>query len=1065
VAGRAAVGEASRVVLVLWGSVGAVWELYRHGIEAATHDTLFHLYRLLDFSGLFEAGQFFPRLASSLGLGYGYATFTYYPPAAVYLGETFHLFGLGYIASLKASFAAGVLLGGFGTYLLARGLYGSWGATVAALAYAYVPYRLLAVYVLGDVAECLALGVLPLALWAVWRVATRPTPGRIAFAGLAVALLATSHLLTTLVAIPLFTAIVPVCLAQPPFAFLGKLPLARWIHPCWRVTVQQVVAIGATGLLGLAISAWYWLPVAVGMRQLNAAALVEGFFDFHQWFIPVDQLVQPSWLYDYVLIYEQGLRFNVGRVQALLFVLSVGWVLLARPKARSTLAALAGVAILLVWMLQDGAVPVWEKVSFLRFVQFPHRLEGPIGLVAALLLGSFWSSTPGTAGAGSTSGRLGLFGRTLGVVALVAAAYSSLPNLPRVHEVLSEPEVNVPELWRIEIDHQRIGGTTQGDYVPESSRGDIFNVTSPAVGQPTNQPPARVTAQEILPFRLTATTSAAESSSLTLDRFAYPGWVASIDGQAASVQPSGPLGLVTIRVPAGEHRLTLAYAGAPADSVGIALLFVGLTCVALIALAPGRPHFALRLAIVLLPVILLAMALNTRVQPPHQLGVSADFGDAFRLVGATLAPTSTTTAGTIQLDLLWEALTNASASCDVRVRLLNSNRNVVARRDKAPLFGLRPCSTWRQGEIVHDLEQIRLPPGVAGGSYRLAVGLTVGGVDLAPAVSARSITWQDSDASGDGPRSGVDLGLVGTRAASGAALQLVDGRAVGASVGPAQLVSARVRPLFHPVVAPPDQRFIARISPDDRLGLDVLWRALADTDLDAAIFTQLLDANSQLVAQDDGGPDRWFAPTSTWFPGDTLVDHRALAPKKALTPGLYRIVVGMYDRSTMARQPTAGPGAERDQVVLGTIKVTNAEQRFGNDVALAPVSVELGSQIRIIGARVESDRLRPGDVARVDVGWQALIRPLVDYTAFVHLLSPDGQLVSQHDSPPLAGTLPTTAWDAGDSVYDAIELPIPSDLLSGEYRVELGLYQPGTGARLADASGQDAFAISTIVVQ
>jgi hypothetical protein len=64
----------------------------------------------------------------------------------------------------------------------------------------------------------------------------------------------------------------------------------------------------------------------------------------------------------------------------------------------------------------------------------------------------------------------------------------------------------------------------------------------------------------------------------------------------------------------------------------------------------------------------------------------------------------------------------------------------------------------------------------------------------------------------------------------------------------------------------------------------------------------------------------------------------------------------------------------------------------------------------------------------------------------------------------LHGTFPTTAWDAGDSVYDSIDLPIPSNLPTGSYGVELGLYRPDTGVRLADANGIDAFVVGTIAV-
>jgi hypothetical protein len=173
----------------------------------------------------------------------------------------------------------------------------------------------------------------------------------------------------------------------------------------------------------------------------------------------------------------------------------------------------------------------------------------------------------------------------------------------------------------------------------------------------------------------------------------------------------------------------------------------------------------------------------------------------------------------------------------------------------------------------------------------------------------------------------------------------------------------------------------------------------------------------------------------------------------------------MYDRSTMVRQPATGPAADGDKVVLGTVKVTNADQVFGRPVPLSPPTAELGHQIRLVGAALAADRLRPGDVMRVQVGWQAMVQPSVDYTVFVHVMSGEGHLVAQHDSPPLGGALPTTDWDAGDAVFDAIDVPIPADLPVGKYKVLVGMYRLDTGMRLANTSGVDEFPIGTIVVQ
>jgi hypothetical protein len=61
---------------------------------------------------------------------------------------------------------------------------------------------------------------------------------------------------------------------------------------------------------------------------------------------------------------------------------------------------------------------------------------------------------------------------------------------------------------------------------------------------------------------------AAEEGSLVFARLAWPGYTATVDGEPVAVQ-DGPAGLLTVDVPAGEHRLTLRHE-TPGLSAGVA---------------------------------------------------------------------------------------------------------------------------------------------------------------------------------------------------------------------------------------------------------------------------------------------------------------------------------------------------------------------------------------------------------------------------------------------------------------------------------------------------------------
>jgi len=75
----------------------------------------------------------------------------------------------------------------------------------------------------------------------------------------------------------------------------------------------------------------------------------------------------------------------------------------------------------------------------------------------------------------------------------------------------------------------------------------------------------------------------------------------------------------------------------------------------------------------------------------------------------------------------------------------------------------------------------------------------------------------------------------------------------------------------------------------------------------------------------------------------------------------------------------------------------------------------------------------------------------VSYTAFVHLVAPDGSNLTQIDRPPAIDgePYPTDSWVPGEIIVDTYWLAIPMDAPAGPYRVRLGLYLPETGTRLA----------------
>ena len=112
------------------------------------------------------------------------------------------------------------------------------------------------------------------------------------------------------------------------------------------------------------------------------------------------------------------------------------------------------------------------------------------------------------------------------------------------------------------------------------------------------------------------------------------------------------------------------------------------------------------------------------------------------------------------------------------------------------------------------------------------------------------------------------------------------------------------------------------------------------------------------------------------------------------------------------------------------------------------LDARLGEDIQLAGYRLAQDEIAPGDTLLLTLYWRAEEPVEGDYTVFVHLQGPDGNLMAQQDNPPARGTQPTSGWKAGAVIEDPYELALPPDAPVGDYQLSAGMYDPTTLERL-----------------
>jgi hypothetical protein len=99
------------------------------------------------------------------------------------------------------------------------------------------------------------------------------------------------------------------------------------------------------------------------------------------------------------------------------------------------------------------------------------------------------------------------------------------------------------------------------------------------------------------------------------------------------------------------------------------------------------------------------------------------------------------------------------------------------------------------------------------------------------------------------------------------------------------------------------------------LSLTLHWQADKSPDSDYTVFVHLMDwSGPRVVAQSDSYPAQGRRPTSTWQPGEVILDTHSFDLPADLPPGPYELIAGMYRLDTLERLAVSGD--DRDYIPL-----------------------------------------------------------------------------------------------------------------------------------------------------
>lgn len=999
----------------------AAWPYFGDGLPR-TNDVAPHLYRTLALDRLVQEGRLWPRWSPDLVHGYGYPVFNYFPSLSHYLVELYYLVGLPLTVAYRVAILSHFVLAAWFAYLLACDLYGPVGGWGAALAYVYSPYFLYDVHVRGSLPETQALALLPLLLWALWR-SVRCEGRWLAVSGLIFAALILSH---------------PGIIFQSSI-LIGLLVIWLSWREGWPYLWRPVSGL----ILGAVIASFFWLSVFTDLQYVQTDLAILRGLDYRNYFLILRDLFSwPRLPVDPALVNPPVVR-SLPQVALALSVLLLiwRWRRLSRT-VRNQVGLWLGLLVIAVFFIMPISRPLWNNLPLLKLTLMPFRFLGMASLAAALLL------------AASLAG-LRVQTRILGLLAVITLSLliGGLPWLYPPREPFPESP-GIADLVAFEQPPLFIGTTTLGEYLPVWVK-ELPDTTELRDRLASGQSPDRLLFPEQVTVQRQGGSvldavyhiSADVPATLTYRQFYFPGWRVTLDDQSLRCSPGTPNGLLQFDVPAGEHVLRVTFGSTLPRRLGWILSGLGaLTFILLLLFPPGRFEAAsspgalkglpacwlAALVSLLLGGKLFFDIVDTPLRRPAlgpdglhgiQHAQPVDFAGELRLLGYDQSADYIVADEEIALDLYWTPLRPIGVAYDVAVHVVGQD-GLVWNREEA----IRPsdwrfapgADSWPLDGYVMDSRLLRLLDGAPPGEYAFRIGLV------------RRDTGQT-----------VALHRVGHLT--------IASPARGESALEEGMQPAPERQPWDGLRLMGSRTDRSRAAPGEQVRLTLLWQVPdpPTSAVDGRLTLALVTPEDQTVFTAATSVARHYPP-ARWQPGERLRTE-ALLRLPAHTPA--------GEHSWQVRVDQAG------SLPIGALRVRTLERRWTVPPLDAPVDVCLGGMATLLGVNLQSLRVRSSETISVTLVWQAETEMMTSYRVFLHLIDPDGNLVTQSDSEPVNWMRPTTGWLPGEVLLDERILKIPDGAQEGDYTLLGGLYDQATGKRLIAPDSSDTVSLAIISVQ
>ncbi len=347
----------------------------------------------------------------------------------------------------------------------------------------------------------------------------------------------------------------------------------------------------------------------------------------------------------------------------------------------------------------------------------------------------------------------------------------------------------------------------------------------------------------------------------------------------------------------------------------------------------------------------------------------------------------------IRVTFGWQAVNDSRPNYHLRLQLIDDTGRVWWEDIGAhPVNGYYPTGAWTKGETVADYHEIKLDPFVPPGRYTLRVGFFIP-FRADGLLTDNGPPWQ---------------------AVTPVQVKLID--------TPESLVR-EIRPIYDSSLAVTSVDELGAVLPSS--GVALRLNSIGQDKSQSALLSIVNSSGLNISTTQQ-----------VMNVGQSRLEFNA--------PEMNGVYTVRLDLQQPARCRWLAPITADCEI--GSFEV--AGEAIGN-------AINFDNQVLLTGSKIDRETAKPGEAIHVDLTWRGLKIWPDDYTAFVHLIGPDGKVHGQIDQWPVQGTLPTSNWTAGQTVNDPYVVTLAPDAPSGQYQVEVGWYLLATLRRLAVLDASD----------